>query len=99
MARSCHVFLPKEPSPLRSLVCKWSELVDLDADLANPEPKGKPRPRSARPHPHRVDRPAPAGSNYINSLRSKEGKVRPKVVGNLVLQAPQGLKDRYGNYC
>ena len=44
MARSCHVFLPKEPSPLRSLVCKRSELVDLDAELANPEPKGKTLP-------------------------------------------------------
>jgi len=30
---------------------------------------------------HRVDRPAPAGSNYINSLRSKEGKVRTSSTG------------------
>src|SRR5437870_9871803 len=30
--------------------------------------------------PHRVDRPTPPAANYINGLRSKEGKVRTSVV-------------------
>src|SRR6201987_2700581 len=39
-------------------------------------PHTAPRPRSARRHACRVDRPTPLAANYINGLRSKEGKVR-----------------------
>ena len=42
----------------------------------HPHPHPAPRPRSARRHAHRVDRPTPLAANYINGLRSKEGKVR-----------------------
>ena len=42
----------------------------------HPHPHTAPRPRSARRHACRVDRPTPLAANYINGLRSKEGKVR-----------------------
>ena len=45
----------------------------------HPHPHTAPRPRSARRHARRVDRPTPLAANYINGLRSKEGKVRAKL--------------------
>jgi hypothetical protein len=47
------------------------------------DPHPAPRPRSARTHIRCVDRPTPAAANYINGLRSEEGRVQFKFKGSV----------------
>jgi hypothetical protein len=69
----------------RSRICPRSHLGSSTSETSippagvspcHPHPNPALRPRSARHHARRVDRPTPSAANYINGLRSKEGKVR-----------------------
>src|SRR5258708_15046926 len=82
-----------EPLPVHSFHTLLGDLATLTRNPPRPRsphhhphhpyPHTAPRLRSARGYPHRVDRPTPPLQNYINGLRSKDGKVRVRRILDL----------------
>ena len=68
----CWAILPRSPA------IRPPRPESPHCDPRHPHPHTAPRPRSARRHAHGVDKPAQLTASYINGLRQKEGKVRPK---------------------